>query len=102
MFHCSPFVKTQQKAELEALVRGVRLCSNIGWPVWRVVGDSESALSYVSAVKAGARLKRQNKHLCRPFYLLRRLESSVYLSMSHGTSTQQIACPGLTQIGVPV
>ena len=33
VFHCSPVVKTHQKAELEALVRGVHLCINVGWPV---------------------------------------------------------------------
>ena len=30
VFHCSPFVKTPQEAELEALVRGVRMCINVG------------------------------------------------------------------------
>ena len=79
MFHCSPFVRTQQEAELEALARGVRLCINVGWPVWRLVGDNESALSQVSAVRARVGLKRQNRHLHRLFYLLQRLESSVYL-----------------------
>ena len=42
MFHCSPFVKTQKEVELEALVQGVRLCINVGWPVWRLAGDNES------------------------------------------------------------
>ena len=46
VFHCSPFVGTPQEAKLEVLVRGVRLCINVGWPVWCLVGDNESALSY--------------------------------------------------------
>ena len=40
VFHCSPFVKTPQEAALEALVRGICLCINIGWPVWRLAGDN--------------------------------------------------------------
>ena len=79
VFHCFPFVCTQQEAELEALVKGVRFCMNVGWLAWRLVGDNESALSQVSAVRDGAGLQRQNRHLPRLFYLLRRLESSVYL-----------------------
>ena len=30
---------------MEALVRGVHLCINVGWLVWRLVGDIESALT---------------------------------------------------------
>ena len=37
-----------------------------------------------SALRAGAGLKRQNRHLHRLFYLLRRLESSVYLEYVPG------------------
>ena len=84
MFHCSPFVKTQQEAELEALVRGVRLCINVGWPVWRLAGGNESALSQVSALRARAGLKRLNRHLRRIFYLLERLEYSIYLEYVPG------------------
>ena len=84
MFHCSPFVKTQQEAELEAPVRGVRLCINVGWPVWRLAGNNESALSQVSALRAGAGLKRQNRHLRRLFYVLERLECSIYLEYVPG------------------
>ena len=79
VFHGSPFVKTQHEAQLEALVRGVRLCINVGWPVWRLAGGNESALSQVSALRAGAGLERQNGHLRRLFYLLECLESSIYL-----------------------
>ena len=84
MFHCSPFLRTQQEAELEALVRGVRLCINVGWPVWRLAGDNQSALSQVSALRVGAGLKRQNRHLRRLFYLLERLESFIYLEYVPG------------------
>ena len=34
VFPCSAGVRTQQEAELEALVCGVRLCIRVGWPVW--------------------------------------------------------------------
>ena len=40
VFPCSPGVRTQQEAEPEALVRGVRLCIRVGLPVWRLIGDN--------------------------------------------------------------
>ena len=36
VFHCSPFMKTYKGAELEALVRGERVCMNVGLLVWRL------------------------------------------------------------------
>ena len=78
VFPCSPGVCTQQEAELEALIRGVRLCIRVGWPVWRLIGDNSSALEQVASLRASARLRRQNRHLQRLFYLLQRLEGSVY------------------------
>ena len=80
MFPCSPGVCTQQEAELEALVRGVRLCINVGWPVWRLIGDNSSALEQVASLRAGAGLKHKN----RLFYLLQRLVSTVYLEFARG------------------
>ena len=44
VFHCIARVRTQQEAELEALVRGVRLCETIGWPAFCFLGDNWSAL----------------------------------------------------------
>ena len=77
VFPCSPGVCTQQEAELEALIRGVRLCIRVGWPVWRLIGDNSSALEQVASLRASAGLRRQNRHLRRLFYLLQRLEGSV-------------------------
>ena len=70
VFPCSPRVRTQQEAELEALVRGVRLCIRVGWPVWRLIGDNSSALEQVASLRASAGLRRQNRHLRRLFYLI--------------------------------
>ena len=67
-FPCSPGVCTQQEAELDALIRGVRLSINVGWPVWRLVGDNSSALEQVASLRVGAGVKRQNRHLRRLFY----------------------------------
>ena len=78
VFHCSSFVKTQQEAGLEASVRCVRLCVNVGWPVWCLMGDNQLALGQVATMSAKASLKRQNRHLHRLFYLLQRLDGSVY------------------------
>ena len=63
VFACSPFVARQQEAELAALARGVRLCFYVGWPVWRLIGDHESALAQVASLHARAVLSRQNRHL---------------------------------------
>ena len=84
VFPCSPGVCTQQEAELEALFRGVRLCIRVGWPVGRLIGDNSSALEQVASVRASAGLRRQNRQLRRLFYLLRRLEGSVYLEFVPG------------------
>ena len=70
VFPCSPGVLTQQEAELEALVRGVRLCIRVVWPVWRLIGDNSSALEQVASLRASAGLRRQNGHLRRLFYLM--------------------------------
>ena len=63
-------------------MRAVRLCIKVGWPVWRLVGDNESARSQVLAMRAG--LKRQNRHLHGLFHLLQRMESFVYLEYVPG------------------
>ena len=84
VFPCSPGVRTQQEAELEALVRGVRLCIRVAWPVWRLIGDNSSALEQVASLRASAGLRRQNRHLRRLFYLIQRLEGSVYLEFVPG------------------
>ena len=70
VFLCSPGVCTQHVAELDALIRRVCSCINVGWPVWRLVGDNSSALEQLAFLRAGAGLKRQNRHLRRLFYLL--------------------------------
>ena len=79
VFPCSPGVCTQQEAELEALIRWVRLCIRVGWPVWRLIGDNSSALEQVASLRASAGLRRQNRHFRRLFFLLHRLEGSVYV-----------------------
>ena len=82
VFACSSFVATQQEVELEDLVRWVCLCVNVGWLVWRLVGDNASALAQVASLRAGAGLQRQNchpRHLRRLFYLMQRLEAIVCL-----------------------
>ena len=79
-----PGVCTQQEAELEALIHGVRLCIRVGWPVWRLIGDNSSALEQVASLRASAGLRRQNRHPRRLFYLLQRLEGSVYLEFVPG------------------
>ena len=84
VFPCSPGVCTQQEAELEALIRGVRLCIRVGWPVWSLIGDNSSALEQVASLRASAGLRRQNRHLPRFFYLLQRMEGSVYLEFVPG------------------
>ena len=84
MFPCSPGVRTQHEAELAALSRGVRLCIRVGWSVWHLIGDNSSALEQVASLRASAGLRRQNRHLRRLFYLLQRLEGSVYLEFVPG------------------
>ena len=84
VFPYSPKVRTQQEAELEALLRGVQLCIRVGWPVWRLIGDNSSALAQVAPLRASAGLQRQNRHLRRLFYLLQRLEGSLYLECVPG------------------
>ena len=84
MFPCSPGVRTQQEAELEALILGVRLCIRVGCTVWRVIGHNSSALEQLASLRASAGLRRQNRHLQRFFYLLQRLEGSVYLEFVPG------------------
>ena len=80
VFHCSPWVRTQQEAELEAMVKGVRICEHIGC----LVGDNESVLEQVASFRAKASLRRQNRHLRRLFYVWRRLKATVYLSWAPG------------------
>ena len=84
VFHCSSWVRTQQEAELEAMIRGVRICEKIGWPAFCLVGDNWAALEQVASFRARSGLKRQNRHLRRLFYVWRRLQSSVYLSWAPG------------------
>ena len=84
MFPCSPAVCTQHEAELEALIRGAKLCIRVGWPVWRSIGDNSSALEQVASLRASAGLRRQNRHIRRLFYLLQRLDGSVYLEFVPG------------------
>ena len=84
VFPCSPGVGTQQEAELEAPVRGVRLCIRVGWLVWRLIGDDSSALEQVASLRTSGGLRRQNRHLRRLSYLIQRLEGSVYLEYFPG------------------
>ena len=84
VFPCSPGVRTEQEAELEALVRGVRLCIRVGLLVWRLIGDNSSALEQVASLRASAGLRRQNRHLRRLFNLIQRLEGSLYLEFVPG------------------
>ena len=84
VFPCSPGVRTQQEAELEALVREVRLCIRVGWPVWRMIRDNSYALEQVASLRASAGLRRQNRQLRTLFYLMQRLEGSVYLEFVLG------------------
>ena len=52
VFHCFPSVRTQQEAELEALVKGVCLCINVGWPI------SEYGVSWGTTSPLSARCRR--------------------------------------------
>ena len=52
VFHCPPDVATQQEAELDSLVQGLRLIVNPGWPVFRLVGDKESAVGHSASMRA--------------------------------------------------
>ena len=52
VFQCSPWVRNQQEAELEAMVRGVRICEHLGWPAFCLVGDNESVLEQVASFRA--------------------------------------------------
>ena len=63
IFKCSTWDKNQQEAELEALVRGVKLCDKIGWPVLLVVGDNWSALEQISSFRARSGIRRKKRHL---------------------------------------
>ena len=100
VFPCPPGVRTQQEAELKALVRGVRLCIRVGWSVWRLIRDNSSALEQVASLRASAGLRRQNRHLRKLFYLLQRLEGLVYLEFVPGDPrTRRKVVPGWTRSG---
>ena len=91
MLHCSSWLLTQQEAELEAMIRGVRLWERIGWPVFCLVGDNESALGQTASFPVHSGLKRQDRHLWRLFYVRRRLQSTAFLGCL-ATSTLRTRC----------
>ena len=84
VFHCSVWVRTEQEAKLEALVRGVRLCEKTGWPAFCLVGDNWSALEQVASFRAKPGLRRQNRHLRRLFYVWCSLQSCICLAWAPG------------------
>ena len=84
VLHRSPWVRTRHEAELEAMVKGVRICEHIGWPAFCLVGDNESVLEQVASFRAKASLRRQNRHLRCLFYVWRRLQATVYLPWAPG------------------
>ena len=56
-----------------------------GWAgLFGLIGDNSSALEQVASLRASAGQRRQNMHLRRLFYLLQRLEGSVYLEFVPG------------------
>ena len=52
--------------------------------MWRLIWDNSLALEQVASLRASAGLRRHNRHLRRLFYLLQRLEGSVYLEFVPG------------------
>ena len=84
VFHCPPDVATQQEAELDSLVQGLTLIFNVGWPVFRLVGDNESAVGQMSSMRAKSGLYRHNRNLRRAFYLLQRVPSTVFFEWMPG------------------
>ena len=55
-----------------------------GWAGLCLIGDNSLALEQPASLRASAGLRRQNRHLRRLFYLLQRLEGSVYLEFVPG------------------
>ena len=60
-------------------MQGLRLIVNVGWPVFRLVGDNESAVGQMSSMRAKSGLYRHNRNLRRAFYLLQRALSTIFL-----------------------
>ena len=74
VFRCGQEVLTQQEAELDSLVRGLSFIINVGWPVFRLVGDNASSIGQIAGMRARSGLKRHNRNLRRAFYLLQRCD----------------------------
>ena len=77
-------VLTQQEAELDSLVQGLSCIVNVGWPVFRLVGDNASSIGQMAGMRARSGLKRHNRNLRRTFYLLQRSDSTVFLEWVPG------------------
>ena len=84
VFRCGLEVLTQQEAELDSLVQGLNFIVNVGWPVFRMVGDNASSLGQLAGMRARSGLKRHNRNLRRAFYLLQRSASTVFLEWVPG------------------
>ena len=79
VFKCSNDVHTQQEAELDGVIKGVRFIVNVNWPVFRLVGDNAASLEQVVGMQASSGLHRHNRHLRRLFYLSLRAPPSTFL-----------------------
>ena len=84
VFRCGHEVLTQQEAELDSLVQGLSFIVNVGWPVFRLVGDNASSIGQMAGMRARSGLKRHNRNLRRAFYLLQRSDSTVFLEWVPG------------------
>ena len=62
-WECGENVKSQQVAELFALIRGVKLAVALGWKVLHLVGDNTSSILQALGLKASVTLATQERLL---------------------------------------
>ena len=67
VFKCSNGVRTQQEAELDGVIKGLRFIANVNWPVFRLVGDNAASLEQAAGMRASSGLHRHNRQLRRLF-----------------------------------
>ena len=84
IFKCSAGVRTQQEAELDGVIKGVRFVVNVGWPNFRLVGDNAASLEQAAGMRASSGLFRHNRQLRRLFYLSLRAPPSTFLEWVPG------------------
>ena len=98
VFRCGLEVLTQQEAELDSLVQGLNFIVNVGWPVFRMVGDNASSLGQLAGMRARSGLKRHTGTCAEVFTYSRGLIRLFSSNGSHVISTQQTVSPVLTVI----